>query len=83
MLDLRNKFKNKKLLIYGFGKSGKACLNYLNKNNKVSIFDDDKKIIPKKLINSKFINKKKINYQKFDYIIISPGINIKKCGLKK
>ena len=83
MLDLRNKFKNKKLLIYGFGKSGKACLNYLNKNNKVSIFDDDKKIIPKKLINSKFINKKKINYQKFDYIVISPGINIKKCGLKK
>ena len=83
MLDLRNNFSSKKLLIYGFGKSGKACLNYLNKKNNISIFDDNKKIIPKKLKNSKFINKVKINHEKFDYIIISPGINIKKCSLKK
>lgn len=83
MLDLRNNFSSKKLLIYGFGKSGKACLNYLNKRNNISIFDDNKKIIPKKLKNSKFINKVKINHEKFDYIIISPGINIKKCSLKK
>ena len=26
-------FKNKKILIYGFGKSGTACFKFLKKNN--------------------------------------------------
>ena len=48
-------FINKKILIYGFGKSGIACFNFLKKNNVCAIFDDNKKNIPakfkKKLIN--------------------------------
>ena len=36
-------FKNKKILIYGFGKSGTACFKFLKKNN-CKIFDDNKKI---------------------------------------
>ena len=31
MHELKNKFKNKKILIYGFGKSGRASFNYLKK----------------------------------------------------
>ena len=39
-------FKNKKILIYGFGKSGIACFKFLKKNNICTIFDDKKKIFP-------------------------------------
>ena len=50
-------FINKKILIYGFGKSGISCFNFLKKNNNCTIFDDNKKNIPtkfrKKLINIK------------------------------
>ena len=76
MLDLRNKF----FLIYGFGITGKACFNYLKKNNHVLVFDDNKKKLPKKYKHLIFNKNKKI---KFDYIVLSPGINLKKCGLKK
>ena len=31
-------FKNKKILVYGFGRSGKSCLNYLKKDNIVKIY---------------------------------------------
>ena len=53
-------FINKKILIYGFGKSGIACFNFLKKNNICTIFDDNKKNIPtkfkKKLINNILFN---------------------------
>ena len=69
MLDFKENFNSKKILIYGYGISGKACFHYLKKKNKVFIYDDNKKNIP-------YVTKKKI-------IIISPGIDKKKCGLSK
>ena len=42
MFNLNDNLKNKKFLIYGYGKSGHASFNYLKKNNKVSIYDDNK-----------------------------------------
>ena len=78
-----NFFSNKKILIYGLGKSGFASLNFLKDNNKVYVFDDYK-------INSKLdvIKKRQIEYQKiehygFDIIIISPGIDIVNCKISK
>ena len=44
MFNLNDNLKNKKFLIYGYGKSGQASFNYLKKNNKISIYDDNKKI---------------------------------------
>ena len=41
-------FQNKKILLYGFGISGKSCFNYLKKNNHVEIFDDDETLKNKK-----------------------------------
>ena len=78
MHDLSNTFKNKKILIYGYGKSGKASFKHLNQNNKVLIFDDNVK-----LKKSSFISLNKVKKKEFDYILISPGIDIKKCILKK
>ena len=43
MNDRKINFTNKKILIYGFGKSGISCFNYLKKNNSCEILDDNKK----------------------------------------
>ena len=75
-------FINKKILIYGLGISGKSSFKYLSRKNKVILFDDNINLINNK--NKKFfLNKKKISKKKFDFIVLSPGIDIKKCKLKK
>ena len=48
MLEIGETFKNKKILIYGFGKTGKSSFNFLKRNNKIVIYDDNHKVIPKK-----------------------------------
>ena len=78
MLKNRNIFFKKKILIYGLGKSGLSAYKFLKKNNKIYLYDD--KIIKKK---KDFISYQKIIKKKIDHIIISPGINIKKCKLSK
>tara|TARA_Y100000591_G_scaffold253736_1_gene225361 strand:+ start:141 stop:1421 length:1281 start_codon:yes stop_codon:yes gene_type:complete len=78
MQHIKKKFKKKIILIYGYGKSGSASYNYLKKNNKIYIFDDFKI-----LKNLPFIKFKKINKISYDYILLSPGINISSCKLKK
>ncbi len=76
MFNLNDNIKNKKFLIYGYGKSGRASYNYLKKKNKILIYDDNKKL--KKF----FISLKKIKLTEYDYIVLSPGIDINKCRLK-
>jgi UDP-N-acetylmuramoylalanine--D-glutamate ligase len=73
-------FKNKKILIYGFGKSGTACFNFLKKNNICKIFDDNKKNISAKY-KKKLINIHKLSSLNFDFIVLSPGIDTKKCKI--
>ncbi len=80
MNDKQAYFRNKKILIYGLGKSGKACFNFLKKKNICSIFDDKKKNIPFRL-RKKLINIYKLSSISFDYIVLSPGIDIKKCKI--
>ena len=83
MIDNKNIFLKKKILIYGLGKSGISSYKFLKNKAKVYLFDDD----PKK----KFKNKtkqwisdiNKISKNKFDIIIISPGIDILNCKLSK
>ena len=70
-------FLNKKILIYGLGKSGLSTLQFLKNKSEVFLYDDLKKN-PKNSISYKSILKKK-----FDFIIISPGIDINKCKLSK
>ena len=78
---LSKTLENKKILIYGLGLSGNSCLKYLYKNNNVKVYDDNNLLKNEK--NKKyFLDKKKILKIKFDYIVISPGIDIKKCFLK-
>ena len=66
-------FINKKILIYGLGKSGVSSLNFLKKKNKIFLYDDNKKNLTLR---------NQITKLKFDAIILSPGIDINKCKLK-
>ena len=82
MLKSANLFKNRKILIYGFGKSGKASFKYLCKNNYLKIFDDNNLAV-KKNLKKFFLKRKFLRSINFDFIVISPGIDINKCSLKK
>ncbi len=80
MNDRQIYFWNKKILIYGLGKSGIACYNFLKINNICAIFDDNKANIPNKF-KKRLINTHKLLSKRFDFIVLSPGIDIKKCKI--
>ncbi len=82
MREKSNIFLNKKILVYGLGKSGISTFNFLKKNNKILLFDDFKKIKKNKTFKKKFISINNIKKNKFDAIILSPGIDLNKCKLK-
>ena len=80
------KFENKKIAVYGMGKSGLSAARFLKRlKTKTFCWDDD-------LNTRKKLKKFKFNLSKFwliknknliDYILISPGIDINKCKIKK
>ena len=84
MLEI-TKYKNKKIAVYGMGKSGCSTAKKLNKlGANVLCWDDSQKI-------RKEIKRYKFNISKFwlsskksliDYIVLSPGIDINKCKIK-
>tara|TARA_Y100000389_G_scaffold59275_1_gene55321 strand:- start:1215 stop:2513 length:1299 start_codon:yes stop_codon:yes gene_type:complete len=81
MNENSNIFINKKILIYGLGKSGLSAFTFLKKYNKILVFDDKKKKL-KNITQKKFISFNQIKKFRFDLIILSPGININKCKLR-
>ena len=83
MSHTKNIFYKKKILIYGMGKTGLSSYNYLKKDNEIKLYDDNKKALNNRDYKSFYIEKNKILNFKFDYILISPGINIYSCNLKK
>ena len=68
----KNIFLNKKILIYGLGKSGTSAYKFLKDKAKIYLFDDDSKLKQNSKIN--FINHKDRSKTNFDRIILSPGI---------
>lgn len=66
------KLKNKKILVYGLGKSGRAVVKFLqNRNAYVSIFDDD-------LNCAKYPFFERNPKQKsFDFVVVSPGVCVR------
>ena len=73
-------FDKKKILIYGLGITGVSSYDYLKKKNEIYVFDDNFKNIPKK-IKKKIIYLENIIKTNFDFIVISPGINLRNCTL--
>ena len=81
-IDL-NIFLNKKILIYGLGKSGLSTFYFLKDKSNIFLYDDFQNNIKTLDIKKKFISYNKILKTRFDKIIISPGIDINRCKLKK
>ena len=82
MLNNQNIFNKKKILVYGLGKSGLSAYKFLNKNNEIYLFDDKKIIDHNYQLKKSLISHQKLLRKNIDQIIISPGIDIKKCSLK-
>ena len=83
MLNNQNIFNHKKILIYGLGKSGLSTFKFLKKKNEIYLFDDKKITDSNKAIKKSFISYQELLKKSIDRIIISPGIDINKCILKK
>ena len=66
-----HQLNSKKILIYGFGKTGKSLFRFFKKNlnSNVKVFDDNL------TINKKYVIKNVVKFNA-DYIFLSPGINI-------
>lgn len=78
------KYKNKKIAIYGMGITGcSVAKNFKKIKAQIYCWDDNisKRNEIKKLKIP--LNKFWLNAKSMDYIVISPGIDIKKCKIKK
>ena len=83
MIDKFNIFLNKRILIYGLGRSGLSAFKFLKNKSDVLLFDDFQSHSKNINIKKKLTSYKKILNSKFDQIILSPGIDINKCKLSK
>ena len=70
-------------LVYGLGSSGHSVIKYFKKKKiyNFSVWDDNIKLRNK--FRSKNISNLKNALQEVDYIVLSPGISLKKAKLKK
>ena len=78
-----NIFINKKILIYGLGKSGLSSFTFLKKKSEIFLYDDNFSKVQALNLKKNIITYKNILKSRFDQIIISPGIDINKCKLSK
>ena len=83
MRNLSPKFAKKKILIYGFARSGLATLKFLKKIKSEIYCWDDNYFVRKSIKKKYLLNfKKKLTNDFIDFIVVSPGINIRNCYLK-
>ena len=76
-----NIFLNKKILIYGLGKTGLSVYKFLKNKSNIFLFDD---FLSKNIsldLKKKTLSYKEILKSKFDRIILSPGIDVNNCKL--
>ena len=84
-MKIYNKINQKSFLIYGLGKTGISSLRFLKKQKvkKIICWDDNKSLRRKFNIKDKFIESIKREINSVDFIVMSPGINFRKCILYK
>jgi len=76
-------FLDKKILIYGLGKSGLSAFKFLKNKSDVFLYDDFNLSKKDLKIKKNLTKYKKVLKTKFDKIILSPGIDINSCKLSK
>ena len=82
-MPIKLNLKKLSFLVYGLGSTGVSAIKYLKKNKiqKYFVWDDNTKL--KKKFGSKGVSNLKDILKKVDYIILSPGISLKKTKFKK
>ncbi len=75
-------FFDKKILVYGLGKSGLSSFNFLKTLSDVYLFDDNLNLKFRRSVKKRILPFKKLLNFKLDLIILSPGIDINDCKLK-
>jgi UDP-N-acetylmuramoylalanine--D-glutamate ligase len=83
MNDNLNIFLNKKILIYGLGKSGLSAFKFLKNKSNIFLYDDFQLSFKNLSIKKNLISYPNILKSKFDQIILSPGIDLNKCKLTR
>ena len=83
MVTFENIFLNKKILVYGLGKSGVSTFKFLKNKSNVFLYDDFSLNIKNSQILKKLVSFKNILNSQFDVIILSPGIDIDNCKLSE
>ena len=78
-----NIFLNKKILIYGLGKTGLSAFKFLQNKAHIFLYDDLNSNTKSPNVKKKIISFKNVLKLKFDKIILSPGIDINNCNLSK
>ncbi len=80
----QQKYKNKKIAVYGMGKTGQSAVNAFKKLKARVYCWDDNTNLRKKIKKFNYeLSKFWLNKSPVDYIVVSPGIDIKKNKLKK
>ncbi len=83
MLALK-KYQNKKIAIYGMGTTGLSVEKVFRKSKaKIYCWDDNQKVRSKLKELNYPISKFWLNKDLIDRVVISPGIDINKCKIKK
>ena len=82
MLNNQDIFNQKRILVYGLGKSGLSAFKFLKKKNEIYLYDDKKNTNNNKEIKKSLISYQELLKKNIDRIIISPGIDINKCSLR-
>ena len=76
--------KNKSFLVYGLGLTGQSVLKFLKKTKVKNIYLWDDNINLRKKFNLRENNHSiKKKFSEADYIILSPGISLRKSNKKK
>ena len=81
IMFLNSKLYKLSFLVYGLGLTGQSVVKFFQRNKikNYTVWDDNNK----KLFKNKRTNNLKKNLQAVDYIILSPGISLKKSKYKK
>ena len=81
---IKDNFAKKKFAVYGLGITGISVINFLNRSKVRNYFTWDDDFKKRKKLNIKSsLNKFKNELRDSDYIVLSPGINLKKSKLNK
>ena len=78
---LNSKLNKLSFLVYGLGLTGQSVVKFFKRNKikNYTVWDDNNK----KLFKNKRTNNLKKNLREVDYIVLSPGISLKKTKYKK